>query len=136
MLESNINIAHAPDPVFVSDLEGKILLANEAVSELLGFVVSFITYYLFAKQLYEIPWNIPLVIKTLLGYLVISAISIGFLYNQPFSIWLVLGKLVIVAVLGWYLTRFIPHEQRSQLIASVPGWIKRRLVNLFSSRRS
>ena len=75
-------------------------------------------------------------IKTLLGYLVISAISIGFLYNQPFSIWLVLGKLVIVAVLGWYLTRFIPHEQRSQLITSVPGWIKRRLVNLFSSRRS
>src|SRR5215217_6864889 len=27
----------APDPVFVSDLAGKILLANEAVSELLGF---------------------------------------------------------------------------------------------------
>src|SRR5436309_5843077 len=30
-------IANAPDPVFVSDLEGKILQANEAVSELLGF---------------------------------------------------------------------------------------------------
>src|SRR5215216_2493708 len=27
----------APDPVFVSDLEGKILLANDAASELLGF---------------------------------------------------------------------------------------------------
>src|SRR5262249_11049750 len=30
-------IKFAPDPVFVSDLEGKILQANDAVSELLGF---------------------------------------------------------------------------------------------------
>src|SRR5262245_49167878 len=30
-------IANAPDPVFVSDLEGKILQANAAVSQLLGF---------------------------------------------------------------------------------------------------
>ena len=30
-------IANAPDPVFVSDLEGKILEANDAVSQLLGF---------------------------------------------------------------------------------------------------
>ena len=29
-------IKHAPDPVFVSDLSGKILQANDAVSELLG----------------------------------------------------------------------------------------------------
>ncbi len=36
-LDANIIIANAPDPVFVSDLEGKIQLANEAVSELLGF---------------------------------------------------------------------------------------------------
>ncbi|HEY3248659.1 MAG TPA: PAS domain-containing protein [bacterium] len=36
-LDANIIIANAPDPVFVSDLEGKILQANEAVSELLGF---------------------------------------------------------------------------------------------------
>ncbi len=36
-LDANIIIANAPDPVFVSDLEGKILLANDAVSQLLGF---------------------------------------------------------------------------------------------------
>jgi PAS domain S-box-containing protein len=36
-LAADIIIANAPDPVFVSDLEGKILTANEAVSELLGF---------------------------------------------------------------------------------------------------
>ena len=30
-------IKNAPDPVFVSDLEGKIIEANDAVSELLGF---------------------------------------------------------------------------------------------------
>jgi PAS domain S-box-containing protein len=36
-LGADIIIANAPDPVFVSDLEGKILQANEAVSELLGF---------------------------------------------------------------------------------------------------
>jgi len=30
-------IKNAPDPVFVSDLEGKILQANDAVSEFLGF---------------------------------------------------------------------------------------------------
>ena len=30
-------IKNAPDPVFVSDLDGKILLANDAVSLLLGF---------------------------------------------------------------------------------------------------
>src|SRR5256886_2126856 len=30
-------IDDAPDPVFVSDLDGKILQANEAVSQLLGF---------------------------------------------------------------------------------------------------
>src|SRR5258708_2091674 len=30
-------IKNAPDPVFVSDLEGKILTANDAVYELLGF---------------------------------------------------------------------------------------------------
>src|SRR5438093_1042728 len=30
-------IKNAPDPVFVSDLDGKILQANDAVSELLGF---------------------------------------------------------------------------------------------------
>jgi PAS domain S-box-containing protein len=30
-------IEDAPDPVFVSDLEGKIIQANEAVSQLLGF---------------------------------------------------------------------------------------------------
>jgi PAS domain S-box-containing protein len=30
-------IQNAPDPVFVSDLEGKILQANDAVSQLLGF---------------------------------------------------------------------------------------------------
>src|SRR5439155_94176 len=30
-------IKNAPDPVFVSDLEGKILQANDAVSRLLGF---------------------------------------------------------------------------------------------------
>src|SRR6266704_632911 len=36
-LDANLIIANAPDPVFVSDLRGKILLANDAVSELLGF---------------------------------------------------------------------------------------------------
>src|SRR5206468_1563669 len=36
-LDANIIIANAPDPVFVSDLEGRIRQANEAVSELLGF---------------------------------------------------------------------------------------------------
>src|SRR3989442_1422922 len=36
-LDANLIIASAPDPVFVSDLQGKILVANEAVSELLGF---------------------------------------------------------------------------------------------------
>jgi PAS domain S-box-containing protein len=36
-LDANLIIANAPDPVFVSDLEGKILQANDAVSELLGF---------------------------------------------------------------------------------------------------
>src|SRR5439155_966079 len=36
-LDANIIIANAPDPVFVSDLEGRILKANEAVSEVLGF---------------------------------------------------------------------------------------------------
>src|SRR5687767_11605798 len=36
-LDANIIIANAPDPVFVSDLEGKILQANDAASELLGF---------------------------------------------------------------------------------------------------
>src|SRR5439155_22542813 len=36
-LDANIIIANAPDPVFVSDLEGKILQANDAVSPLLGF---------------------------------------------------------------------------------------------------
>ena len=36
-LDANLIIAIAPDPVFVSDLQGKILVANDAVSELLGF---------------------------------------------------------------------------------------------------
>src|SRR5216110_3765779 len=36
-LDANMIIANAPDPVFVSDLQGKILQANDAVSELLGF---------------------------------------------------------------------------------------------------
>src|SRR5437588_823921 len=31
-------IKNAPDPVFVSDLEGKILQANDAVSQVLGFL--------------------------------------------------------------------------------------------------
>src|SRR2546425_1038834 len=34
---SNDGVGNAPDPVFVSDLEGKILQANDAVSQLLGF---------------------------------------------------------------------------------------------------
>src|SRR5437773_4124085 len=34
---AHLLIDNAPDPVFVSDLEGKIIQANEAVSELLGF---------------------------------------------------------------------------------------------------
>src|ERR1700758_529971 len=37
ILDANIIIANAPDPVFVSDLEGKILQTNDAVFELLGF---------------------------------------------------------------------------------------------------
>src|SRR6188508_2362493 len=36
-LRADLIIANAPDPVFVSDLDGKILQANDAVSELLGF---------------------------------------------------------------------------------------------------
>src|SRR5262249_62126709 len=36
-LSAETIIANAPDPVFVSDLEGKILHANDAVSQLLGF---------------------------------------------------------------------------------------------------
>src|SRR5918999_3644463 len=36
-LNADIIIANAPDPLFVSDLEGKILQANDAVSQLLGF---------------------------------------------------------------------------------------------------
>ncbi len=36
-LDYDIIIKNAPDPVFVSDLEGKILSANDAVYELLGF---------------------------------------------------------------------------------------------------
>jgi PAS domain S-box-containing protein len=36
-LIADIIIANAPDPVFVSDLDGKIIQANDAVSELLGF---------------------------------------------------------------------------------------------------
>jgi PAS domain S-box-containing protein len=37
VLDANLIVANAPDPVFVSDLEGKILQANDAASELLGF---------------------------------------------------------------------------------------------------
>ena len=37
VLDADIIIKNAPDPVFVSDLEGKILQANDAVSQLLGF---------------------------------------------------------------------------------------------------
>jgi PAS domain S-box-containing protein len=37
LLRADAIIADAPDPLFVSDLEGKILLANDAVSQLLGF---------------------------------------------------------------------------------------------------
>ena len=36
-LDADIIIKNAPDPVFVSDLEGKILSANDAVYALLGF---------------------------------------------------------------------------------------------------
>ncbi|MGH2505987.1 MAG: PAS domain-containing protein [Ktedonobacteraceae bacterium] len=36
-LDADMIIKNAPDPVFVSDLEGKILSANDAVYELLGF---------------------------------------------------------------------------------------------------
>src|SRR5438105_4556828 len=36
-LDADRIIKNAPDPVFVSDLEGKILSANDAVYELLGF---------------------------------------------------------------------------------------------------
>src|SRR3954471_2079978 len=36
-LNADSIIANAPDPLFVSDLEGKILQANDAVYELLGF---------------------------------------------------------------------------------------------------
>src|SRR5438445_177347 len=36
-LDAGIIIANAPDPVLVSDLEGKILQANDAVFALLGF---------------------------------------------------------------------------------------------------
>ncbi len=36
-LDADIIIKNAPDPIFVSDLEGKILSANDAVYELLGF---------------------------------------------------------------------------------------------------
>src|SRR5438046_3020634 len=36
-LDADIIIANAPDPVFVSHLEGKVLRANDAVSHLLGF---------------------------------------------------------------------------------------------------
>src|SRR2546425_412955 len=36
-LDADIIIKNAPDQVFVSDLEGKILSANDAVYELLGF---------------------------------------------------------------------------------------------------
>src|SRR5947199_10727643 len=35
-LAADVIVANAPDPVFVSDLKGKILQANEAVSQLLG----------------------------------------------------------------------------------------------------
>ncbi|GCE06578.1 PAS domain-containing protein [Dictyobacter aurantiacus] len=36
-LDADIIIKNAPDPIFISDLEGKILSANDAVYELLGF---------------------------------------------------------------------------------------------------
>ena len=35
--DAAIIVANAPDPVFVSDLDGKILQANDAASQLLGF---------------------------------------------------------------------------------------------------
>src|SRR5258705_10882337 len=35
-LAADVIVANAPDPVFVSDLRGKILQANDAVSQLLG----------------------------------------------------------------------------------------------------
>src|SRR6266481_5061388 len=35
-LAADVIVANAPDPVFVSDLRGKILEANDAVLELLG----------------------------------------------------------------------------------------------------
>jgi PAS domain S-box-containing protein len=36
-LDADIIIKNAPDPIFISDLEGKILSANDAVYEILGF---------------------------------------------------------------------------------------------------
>src|SRR5690349_1093863 len=36
-LDAEIIVTNAPDPLFVADLEGKILQANDAVSQLLGF---------------------------------------------------------------------------------------------------
>jgi PAS domain-containing protein len=43
LLAADIIIANAPDPVFVSDLEGRIFQADDAVSHLLGFRQVFVS---------------------------------------------------------------------------------------------
>src|SRR2546427_6875400 len=51
-------IENAPDPVFVSDLEGKIILANDAVSQLLGYLASEDLEHPLSRfiSLQESPW--------------------------------------------------------------------------------
>src|SRR5262249_52634257 len=53
-------IKNAPDPVFVSDLEGKILQANDAASQLLGFrpdelVEQSLSKFISAEETREFP---------------------------------------------------------------------------------
>src|SRR5438445_12788487 len=67
-LDANIIIRNAPDPVFVADLEGKILQVNDAVYELLGFrpaelIEQSLSRFMSASETQEVMAALPEVVE-------------------------------------------------------------------------
>jgi O-antigen/teichoic acid export membrane protein len=143
---TNIGVTIAKKPVYISiayavsasvTLLSNVLLTRSlgiygaALSEMLGFLVCFIIMLIYSVRLYPINWNLPVVAKMILGFLVTAGISILLLRSpiQPGMAFML--KIPLLAAYAFFLLQFIEPDQRSLLFRKAPvvvwNWTQKQI---------
>ena len=108
--------------ITTSILTPRFGIVGAACAETTGFFVAQIVIYLISTRLYPVQWDLKVVFLSLLGYVIVTFISIYMLGLQIPAGWYFGLRIGLLSVYIFFLTRLIEPGQRKVLL-KLPGQV-------------